>query len=85
MALVADLGRNTILLIVNPRLVLSARLPETAKWLNRDEKALAARRLETEGSHNHGKDLTWTEAKATLTDWRLYAHYDVSLLCGVCW
>lgn len=52
--------------------------PETAKWLNAEEKALAADRLRgAEGSHGDGGSLTWEEAKATLTDWRLYAHYAV--------
>lgn len=52
--------------------------PETVKWLNSEEKELAIKRLATEGSHGHGKDLTWEQAKETLTDWRLYAHYAVS-------
>jgi len=52
--------------------------PETVKWLDADEKAMASRRLETEGSHGHGQDLTWAQTKATLMDWRLYAHYAVS-------
>lgn len=52
--------------------------PETVKWLNPDEKAMAIRRLEKEGSHGHSEDLTWSQAKDTLTDWRLYAHYAVS-------
>lgn len=34
-------------------------------------------RLENEGSHGHGQDLTWDQAKETLTDWRLYLHYAV--------
>ncbi|KAH8600035.1 MFS transporter-like protein [Bisporella sp. PMI_857] len=49
--------------------------PDTAPWLTAEEKALAASRLITEGSHNHGENLTWKEAKKTLTEWRLYAHY----------
>jgi len=52
--------------------------PETVHWLNPEEKALAIRRLTTEGSHGHSSDLTWAAAKETLTDWRLYAHYAVS-------
>jgi MFS family permease len=51
--------------------------PETAKWLSPEEKALAADRLQTEGSHGHGNSLTWAQAKETLTDWRLYAHYAI--------
>lgn len=52
--------------------------PESARWLTSDEKALAAERLRLEGSHGHSGNMTWDEAKATLTDWRLYAHYAVS-------
>jgi len=51
--------------------------PETAEWLSPEEKALAADRLQTEGSHGHGNSLTWAQAKETLTDWRLYAHYAI--------
>lgn len=51
--------------------------PETAKWLSVDEKALATKRLQTEGSHGHGSSLTWTQTKDTLTDWRLFAHYAI--------
>ncbi|TVY17643.1 MFS transporter prlL [Lachnellula arida] len=49
--------------------------PETVNWLTPEEKELAIKRLATEGSHGHGEDLTWKQAKETLTDWRLYAHY----------
>jgi MFS family permease len=55
--------------------------PETVKWLSAEEKELAIKRLATEGSHGHGQDLTWKQAKETLTDWRLYAHYAVSISC----
>jgi MFS family permease len=51
--------------------------PETVKWLSVEEKALATKRLETEGSHGHETNLTWKLAKETLTEWRLYAHYAV--------
>lgn len=52
--------------------------PGTAKWLTADQKELAAVRLEgAEGSHGDSNHLTWKEAKATLTDWRLYGHYAV--------
>ncbi|TVY78467.1 MFS transporter prlL [Lachnellula suecica] len=51
--------------------------PETARWLSSEEKELAAKRLLTEGSHGHGANLTWEQAKETLTDWRLYAHYAI--------
>ncbi|RDW85517.1 hypothetical protein BP5796_03842 [Coleophoma crateriformis] len=51
--------------------------PETAQWLSEEEKALAIARLQNEGSHGHSKSLTWSEAKMTLIDWRLYMHYAV--------
>jgi MFS family permease len=52
--------------------------PETAKWLSPEQKVLAAERLKgAEGSHGDGGHLTWQEAKATLKEWRLYAHYAV--------
>ncbi|KAL2803241.1 major facilitator superfamily domain-containing protein [Aspergillus granulosus] len=49
--------------------------PETASWLSEEEKALAARRLELEGSQGAAKAMTWEDAKEVLFDWRLYAHY----------
>ena len=52
--------------------------PETASWLSAEEKELAAARLAIEGSHSHSENLTWSQAKETLTEWRLYAHYAVS-------
>lgn len=52
--------------------------PETAKWLSPEEKALAAERLAVEGSKGQG-NVTMTDVKNTLTEWRLYAHYAVSL------
>ncbi|KAI5247101.1 putative MFS transporter [Aureobasidium subglaciale] len=51
--------------------------PETVKWLSPEEKALAAERLKYEGSHGDSKSMTWQDAKITLTDWRLYAHYAI--------
>ncbi|RDL39769.1 uncharacterized protein BP5553_04109 [Venustampulla echinocandica] len=51
--------------------------PETSNWLTVEEKALATRRLATEGSHGHGQNLTWAQAKETLMDWRLLAHYAI--------
>lgn len=53
--------------------------PETVKWLSPEELACAVERLRLEGSHGHGQSLTWSQAKDTLMDWRLYAHYAVSL------
>ncbi|KAJ5751138.1 hypothetical protein N7533_008166 [Penicillium manginii] len=49
--------------------------PETASWLSDEEKELARERLSVEGSHGESGGLTWAEAKKTLVDWRLYAHY----------
>ncbi|KAH6673117.1 MFS transporter [Halenospora varia] len=51
--------------------------PETVKWLDHAEKELAVNRLEFEASHGHDESLTWEQAKETLMDWRLYAHYAV--------
>lgn len=51
--------------------------PESARWLTREEKDLAAQRLRTEGSKGEAKAMTWEDAKAVLTDWRLYAHYAI--------
>ena len=49
--------------------------PESATWLNAEEKALAVERMRSVGSKGKDKAMTWVEAKSTLTDWRLYAHY----------
>lgn len=49
--------------------------PESAAWLSESEKDLAVQRLYHEGSKGHHPSMTWQDAKATLTDWRLYAHY----------
>ncbi|CAE6434748.1 unnamed protein product [Rhizoctonia solani] len=47
--------------------------PETAFWLSEEERALAVGRLaglaSTQDAH-----FTWGDVKATLKDWRLYAH-----------
>lgn len=51
--------------------------PETAGWLTDEERALAVGRLQHEGSKGHDRSMTWADAKATLTDWRLYAHYAI--------
>lgn len=50
--------------------------PESSDWLSAEEKELATERLRLEGSKGHGR-LSWADAKATLMDWRLYAHYAV--------
>lgn len=49
--------------------------PENASWLNEAEKDLAVQRLFHEGSKGDQPAMTWEDAKGTLTDWRLYAHY----------
>jgi MFS family permease len=51
--------------------------PESARWLTEEERDLTAQRLRTEGSKGEAKAMTWEDAKAVLTDWRLYAHYAV--------
>ncbi|KAJ5389431.1 MFS transporter prlL [Penicillium cataractarum] len=51
--------------------------PETANWLSAEEKELAADRLRLEGSKGSASAMSWADAKAVLTDWRLYAHYAV--------
>lgn len=53
--------------------------PETSSWLSAEEKELAAQRLAVEGSHGSAAAMTWQDAKEVLFDWRLYAHYLVSL------
>lgn len=54
--------------------------PETVSWLSAEEKDLAALRLAGQGSRGSGKSLTWEEAKSTLFEWRLWAHYFVRVL-----
>ncbi|KAE8373224.1 major facilitator superfamily domain-containing protein [Aspergillus bertholletiae] len=49
--------------------------PETASWLNAEEKEFAMQRLQNEGSKGAAHAMTWADAKEILTDWRLYAHY----------
>lgn len=56
--------------------------PETSSWLSVDDKRLAADRLRLEGSHGDSGHMTWADAKATLLDVRLYAHYIVSCSRG---
>ncbi len=51
--------------------------PETAGWLTEAERALAVGRLRLEGSKGHDRSMSWADARATLTDWRLYAHYAI--------
>ena len=54
--------------------------PESAKFLSTDEKALAAERMKLCGSKGRDKAITWVDARSTLLEWRLYAHYLVSTL-----
>ncbi|KAH6605262.1 hypothetical protein Trco_006969 [Trichoderma cornu-damae] len=49
--------------------------PETVSWLSAEEKDFATLRLAGQGSQGSGKSLTWNEAKSTLLEWRLWAHY----------
>lgn len=49
--------------------------PETVGWLSPEQKELATRRLEVEGSKGGDKAMSWEDAKVTLLDWRLYGHY----------
>ncbi|KAJ7607479.1 major facilitator superfamily domain-containing protein, partial [Roridomyces roridus] len=51
--------------------------PETASWLTDDEKKLVAQRLKGNASLGSSKAMTWADAKETLADWRLYAHYAI--------
>ncbi|KAJ6492885.1 putative MFS transporter [Mycena vitilis] len=51
--------------------------PETSRWLTDEEKRLAASRLEHEGSKGNSESMTFADVKATLSDWRLYAHYAI--------
>ena len=53
--------------------------PETSTWLSALERELAVRRLALNGSKGGSGSLTWEDAKETLTDWRLYAHYAVGI------
>lgn len=48
--------------------------PETAKWLSEDQRALAIDRLKVVGSKGLSTTKWWTDAKSTLSDWRLWAH-----------
>ena len=53
--------------------------PESAKWLNAEEKALAAERMRSCGSKGSDKAMTWDDTKKTLMEWRLWAHYMVQI------
>lgn len=49
--------------------------PESARWLNAEEKALVAERMRYCGSKGGDKAMTWDDTKKTLMEWRLWAHY----------
>jgi MFS family permease len=51
--------------------------PERVNWLSEAEKDLAVQRMYHEGSKADQPSMTWADAKETLTDWRLYAHYAI--------
>jgi MFS family permease len=57
--------------------------PETASWLSTEEKELAIRRLEFEGSKHHHRTITWADTKAIFTDWRLYGHYAIYIAVSI--
>ena len=48
--------------------------PETARWLSQEERATATGRIAGVASRGHDR-IRWADARATLRDWRLYAHY----------
>nr|A0A089FNE5.1 RecName: Full=MFS transporter prlL; AltName: Full=Pyrrolocin biosynthesis protein L [fungal sp. NRRL 50135]AIP87508.1 putative MFS transporter [fungal sp. NRRL 50135] len=49
--------------------------PETVNWLSDEERELALRRLRVEGSKGLHQSDWWKDAKSTLVEWRLWAHY----------
>lgn len=61
---------------------LFPNFPETEKWLSPAERELAVERLKGVASLGHHK-IIWSEAKATLMDWRLYLHYLVYISISV--
>lgn len=56
-------------------LLLLPDYPGSVRWLTDKEKELAIERLRFCGSSADDKNMTWVDAKSTLTEWRLYAHY----------
>jgi hypothetical protein len=56
--------------------------PETASWLNEEEKKLQTSRMGINCSHG-GEKLKWEDAKHTLKDVRLWVHYITYLALGV--
>lgn len=51
--------------------------PEDAHWLTDRERQIAIARLTLEGSKGYHESMTWPDARAVLTDWRLWGHYAV--------
>lgn len=49
--------------------------PEGTSFLTPEESKLATARMEFNGSKGKAATMTWADAKETLTDLRLYAHY----------
>lgn len=47
------------------------------EYLKGRDRDIAEARLRVEGSKSHHSSMTLTDAKSTLTDWRLYAHYAI--------
>ncbi|KAI0769698.1 MFS general substrate transporter [Trametes elegans] len=56
--------------------------PESAPWLTPAERALATGRIRGVASLGHAA-LTWADARATLADGRLYAHYALATAFSV--
>jgi predicted MFS family arabinose efflux permease len=56
--------------------------PESASWLNEEEKRLQLTRMGVNCSHG-GEKLSWEDAKHTLKDLRLWIHYITYLALGV--
>lgn len=59
--------------------------PESAQWLSAEEKSLATDRIRSCGSKGSDKAMTWEDAKSTLMEWRLYAHYLVPFIISWPW
>jgi hypothetical protein len=61
------------------RLENGVEMPKYTFWvislpgIDRRKRELAAQRLILEGSKGSAHAMSWEDAKATLTDWRLYA------------
>lgn len=49
--------------------------PETVSWLAEEERVLAVQRMGVDGSKGMAESDWWDDARATLADWRLWAHY----------